>query len=118
MTLSDWLTHLENLHPKGQAGIELGLDRIRAVKTELGQAQHYPLITVGGTNGKGSTCAYLEKIIGKAGYRVGCYASPHLLAYNERVRVDGVPVGDEALCAAFARVEAARRASGVALTYF
>ncbi|MCL2525208.1 MAG: bifunctional tetrahydrofolate synthase/dihydrofolate synthase [Betaproteobacteria bacterium] len=118
MTLSDWLTHLENLHPKGQAGIELGLERIRAVKTALGQTQPWPVITVGGTNGKGSTCAYLEKIIGKAGYRVGCYASPHLLAYNERVRMDGRPVGDEALCAAFARVEAARRACGAALTYF
>ncbi len=118
VTLNDWLTHLENLHPKGQGGIELGLERIRAVKTRLGQTQHCPVITVGGTNGKGSTCAYLENILGKAGYRVGCYTSPHLLAYNERVRIDGVPVGDDALCAAFAKVEAARRASGVALTYF
>ncbi|HJW24359.1 MAG TPA: bifunctional tetrahydrofolate synthase/dihydrofolate synthase [Rhodocyclaceae bacterium] len=118
-TLSDWLAHLEGLHPKGQAGIELGLDRIRQVKDALGQVQHCPVIVVGGTNGKGSTCAYLEKIIAKAGYRVGCYTSPHLLAYNERVRIGGEPVDDEALCRAFARVEAARQtAGGVSLTYF
>lgn len=118
-TLADWLAHLEGLHPKGQAGIELGLDRIRQVKDALGQAQHCPVIIVGGTNGKGSTCAYLENIVAKAGYRVGCYTSPHLLAYNERVRVNGQAASDEALCDAFARVEAARQAAGnVALTYF
>jgi dihydrofolate synthase / folylpolyglutamate synthase len=117
--LDDWLGHLEGLHPKGQAGIELGLDRIRQVKAELGQNQHCPVIIVGGTNGKGSTCAYLENIIDRAGYKVGCYTSPHLQAYNERVRLNGKPVGDEALCAAFARVEAARlQAGNVALTYF
>lgn len=118
MTLHNWLSHLEGLHPKGQAGIELGLERICAVKAQLAQVQHCPVITVGGTNGKGSTCAYLEKIIGKAGYKVGCYTSPHLLAYNERVRVNGVSASDAALCAAFERVEAARLASGVRLTYF
>ena len=119
MNLSNWLSHLEGLHPKGQAGIELGLDRIRQVKAALGQNQHCPVITVGGTNGKGSTCAYLENIIDRAGYKVGCYTSPHLLAYNERVRLNGRPVGDDALCAAFARVEAARLAAGnVTLTYF
>ncbi|WP_265948418.1 bifunctional tetrahydrofolate synthase/dihydrofolate synthase [Dechloromonas sp. A34] len=118
-SLEDWLTHLEGLHPKGQAGIELGLDRIRKVKTALGQVQHCPVIVVGGTNGKGSTCAYLESIIGHAGYKVGCYTSPHLLAYNERVRLNGRPVDDAALCAAFARVEAARQQAGdIALTYF
>ena len=119
MTINDWLAHLESLHPKGQAGIELGLDRVRQVKAALGQAQPCPVIMVGGTNGKGSTCAYLENIILRAGYRVGCYTSPHLLAYNERVRLNGKPVGDDQLCAAFARVEAARQAAGnVALTYF
>lgn len=119
MNLTDWLQHLEDLHPKGQAGIELGLERIHQVKRALGQKQHCPVIIVGGTNGKGSTCAYLENIIDRAGYKVGCYTSPHLLAYNERVRLNGRPVGDDALCAAFARVEAARRAAGdVALTYF
>ena len=118
-TLEDWLRHLESLHPRGQAGIELGLERIRLVKQALGQTQHCPVITVGGTNGKGSTCAYLENIIAHAGYRVGCYTSPHLLAYNERVRVNGRPASDEALCAAFARVEAARHLAGdIRLTYF
>ena len=116
--LSDWLAHLEGLHPKGQTGIELGLDRIRQVKDALGQSQHCPVIIVGGTNGKGSTCAYLETIIDRAGYKVGCYSSPHILAYNERVRLNGRPVEDAALCAAFAKVEAARQVSGVALTYF
>ena len=118
-TLSDWLAHLEGLHPKGQGGIELGLERVARVKAELHQRQSCPVIIVGGTNGKGSTCAYLEAIYGAAGYRVGCYTSPHLLVYNERVRVDGASVDDAALCAAFARVEAARLAAGsVALTYF
>lgn len=119
MTKDDWLQHLEGLHPKGQAGIELGLDRIRQVKAALGQRQHCPVIIVGGTNGKGSTCAYLENIVDRAGYKVGCYTSPHLLAYNERIRLNGKPVDDAALCAAFARVEAARlQAGNVALTYF
>ncbi len=118
-TLADWLAHLEGLHPKGQAGIELGLDRILRVKEALGQTQHCPVIIVGGTNGKGSTCAYLANIIDRAGYKVGCYTSPHIQHYNERVRLNGRPVSDEALCAAFARVEAARQAAGnVALTYF
>lgn len=119
MTKQDWLAHLESLHPKGQAGIELGLGRIRQVKEALGQVQHCPVIIVGGTNGKGSTCAYLENIIDRAGYKVGCYTSPHILDYNERVRLNGKSVDDAALCAAFARVEAARQAAGnVALTYF
>jgi dihydrofolate synthase/folylpolyglutamate synthase len=118
-TLNDWLAHLEGLHPKGQAGIELGLERILQVKAALGQTEFCPVITVGGTNGKGSTCAYLENIIDRAGYRVGCYSSPHILRYNERVRLNGVPVEDAALCAAFARVEEARvQAGNVALTYF
>ena len=118
-TLADWLVHLEGLHPKGQAGIELGLDRIRQVKEALAQTQHCPVIMVGGTNGKGSTCAFLESVIARAGYKVGCYTSPHLLAYNERVRLNGCAVSDTALCAAFSRVEAARKLAGdVALTYF
>jgi dihydrofolate synthase/folylpolyglutamate synthase len=117
--LVDWLEFLESLHPKGQGGIELGLERVARVKAKLRQRQTCPVIVVGGTNGKGSTCAYLEAIYRAAGYRVGCYASPHLLAYNERIRVDGALVGDVELCAALARVEAARLAAGgVALTYF
>ena len=118
-TLSDWLAHLEGLHPKGQGGIELGLERVARVKAVLQQRQTCPVIVVGGTNGKGSTCATLDAVYRSAGYRVGCYTSPHLLAYNERVRIDGVPVDDASLCTAFGRVEAARLAAGnVALTYF
>ena len=113
-SLAGWLEHLEQLHPLGQAGIELGLERVRQVKDLLQQSQHCPVITVGGTNGKGSTCAYLQNILLRAGYKVGCYTSPHLLRYNERVRLNGVPADDAVLCAAFARVEAARQASGVA----
>ncbi len=117
--LDDWLAHLEGLHPKGQGGIELGLERVRRVKDVLQQKQRAPLIVVGGTNGKGSTCAYLEGIYAAAGYRVGCYTSPHLLSYNERVRVDGRPIDDATLCRAFAKVEAARqRAAKIPLTYF
>lgn len=118
-SLQDWLIHLESLHPQGQAGIELGLERVARVKAVLAQKQHCPLIIVGGTNGKGSTCAYLEAIYRAAGYRTGCYTSPHLLRYNERVRIGGAMVADADLCAAFSRVEAARREAGdVMLTYF
>ena len=122
-SLPDWLNHLESLHPKGQGGIELGLDRVGRVKAALQQRQSCPLVVVGGTNGKGSTCATLEAIYTFAGYRVGCYSSPHLLDYNERVRIDGVAVDDASLCAAFARVDAARQSAGemggeIALTYF
>lgn len=117
-TLAKWLAHLEALHPRGAAGIELGLDRVRRVKEALAQQQSCPLILVGGTNGKGSTCAFLERILLAAGYRVGLYTSPHLLRYNERVRIDGRPADDLAFCRAFARVEAARKATATPLTYF
>ena len=117
--LADWLKHLESLHPKGMDGIEPGLTRVLRVKAALGQAAFCPVIIVGGTNGKGSTCAMLEAIYRAAGYRVGCYTSPHLVEYNERVRLDGQAIDDARLCAAFARVEAARQATdGAALTYF
>ena len=116
LTLDGWLAHLEALHPHGSAGVELGLERVAEIKARLGQRQTCPLILVGGTNGKGSTCAMLERILLVAGYRVGLYTSPHLLHYNERVRIDGVAVDDAVLCAAFARVEQAR--GDVALTYF
>lgn len=118
-SLPDWLNHLERLHPKGQDGIELGLARVARVKAALQQRPWCPVVVVGGTNGKGSTCATLVAIYRCAGYRVGCYSSPHLLDYNERIRIDHVAVDDAALCAAFARVEAARLQAGpVALTYF
>src|SRR6185312_16414356 len=74
------------------------------------------VVTVGGTNGKGSTVAFLEAMLRADGTRVGAYTSPHLLCYNERVRIDGVDAGDDALVAAFERIEAAR--GDVALTYF
>ena len=115
-TLDDWLIHLEALHPKGAAGIELGLERVAQVSRALDQQRSFPVITVAGTNGKGSTCAMLASILGCAGYRVGLYTSPHLLAYNERVRIGGLAADSTELCRGFARVEAVRGAA--ALTYF
>ncbi len=111
--LTDWLEYIERLHP---ASIALGLERVNFVKERLGVSFAGPVITVAGTNGKGSTCAMLESILLAASYRVGLYSSPHLLAYNERVHLNGRPVDDERLCQAFERVEAAR--GGVPLTYF
>ena len=87
-----------------------------AVRRVLGARHNAPVISVGGTNGKGSTCAMLERILLSAGYRVGLYTSPHLIDYNERVRIDGRPASDEVLCASFAKVEAAR--GDASLTYF
>lgn len=113
ITLPDWLDYLDRIHPKT---IEMGLERVIQVKQALGLAPSFPMITVGGTNGKGSVCAMLQSILYRAGYRVGCYTSPHLLRYNERVRVNREQVSDEALCRAFAAVEAARGA--IPLTYF
>lgn len=112
-TLAGWLALLEQLHPKS---IALGLERVNEVKKRMGLQPGFPIITVAGTNGKGSTCAMLESILTEAGYRVGCYTSPHLLRYNERVRVACHDVEDEALCRAFSAVEAAR--GGTPLTYF
>jgi dihydrofolate synthase/folylpolyglutamate synthase len=112
-SLSEWLSYLESLHPKA---IELGLDRVERVRQKLNLSPTFPIITVGGTNGKGSTCAMLECILTEAGYRVGCYTSPHLLRYNERVRVAGVEVDDASLCQAFAEIELAR--GDIPLTYF
>ena len=114
--LGGWLAHLEALHPRGSAGIELGLDRVAEIKLRLGQTEFCPVILVGGTNGKGSTCAMLEGILLAAGYRVGLYTSPHLLAYNERVRINGRAASDAQLCMAFGRVEQMR--GDTALTYF
>ena len=115
-TLIEWLEFLEARHPQGADGIELGLERVNAVKQGLAQIEDCPLILVGGTNGKGSCCAMLESVLLSAGYRVGLYTSPHLLSYNERVRINGCSVSDEALCLAFARVELARGETN--LTYF
>jgi dihydrofolate synthase / folylpolyglutamate synthase len=117
LTLGDWLEHLERIHPQS---IAMGLDRVERVRRALGLAPDFPVITVGGTNGKGSCCAMLEAILHQAGYRVGCYTSPHLLRYNERVRVSLREASDEELCRAFARVEAARYGPDgeTLLTYF
>ncbi len=111
--LADWLARLETLHP---STIELGLDRARRVKDVLGLEPRFPVIVVGGTNGKGSTCAYLEAMLMAAGYKTGLYTSPHLLRYNERVRIAGVEALDTGLVRAFERVEAAR--GETLLTYF
>ena len=116
-TLADWLAYLELLHPKS---IEFGLERIGQVRYALGVHLSCPVITVGGTNGKGSTCAFLESIYQQAGYRTGLYTSPHLLHFNERARLNGVAADDAALLDVFAEVEAARCSfsPAVSLTYF
>jgi dihydrofolate synthase/folylpolyglutamate synthase len=118
-SLPAWLHYLEHLHPCGEAGIELGLDRARQVSEALRQRPFCPILTVAGTNGKGSVVAFLASILNAAGYRVGSYVSPHLFRFNERIRVHLRDADDDVLCAAFAEVERARRAAGgVFLTYF
>ncbi|MBL8448112.1 MAG: bifunctional tetrahydrofolate synthase/dihydrofolate synthase [Zoogloeaceae bacterium] len=112
-TLDGWLALLEAR--TGQT-IQLGLERVARVRDRLGLTSNALVITVGGTNGKGSTCAMLEAIAVAAGYRVGVYTSPHLLRYTERVRLAGQEVAPESLTAAFGEVEAARE--GLPLTYF
>jgi dihydrofolate synthase/folylpolyglutamate synthase len=113
LSLDDWLTRLESLHPKA---IEMGLDRVSQVAHRLGIRFDCPVITVGGTNGKGSTCAMLEAMLLQGGYRVGLYTSPHLLHFNERARINGELASDEALCASFEAIESVRQE--VSLTYF
>lgn len=115
VTLSDWLEYIERQHPQS---IAMGLERVNVVRDALGLKPDFPVITVGGTNGKGSACRFLEAILKQAGYRTGIYTSPHLVHYNERVRVDGVDAADADLVRAFAAVESARARAGVALTYF
>ncbi len=113
-TLDDWLAYLEQLHP---SAIDMGLDRSRQVARQLGLTRPAPrVITVTGTNGKGSTCAFLAALLQAQGLKVGVYSSPHLLRYNERVQVQGEQASDAQLCAAFTAVEAAR--GGITLTYF
>lgn len=112
-TLDDWLAHCERLHPKN---IELGLDRVKAVADRMGLRFECPVITVAGTNGKGSTCAMLEAIALQAGWRTGVYTSPHLVHFEERCRVHGEIVQPADLVPHFERVEQARE--GVSLTYF
>jgi dihydrofolate synthase/folylpolyglutamate synthase len=112
-SLAGWLKYLETLHPKP---IALGLERVHTVYARLAIAPACPVITIGGTNGKGSTATFLERMLGAGGYRVGLYTSPHLLAYNERVRIAGNDAGDAELCEAFAAVEQVRQ--DTLLTYF
>ena len=116
--LTEWLSYIEGLHPKS---IAMGLDRVLHIIKRLQLTPNFPIITVAGTNGKGSTCALLEGIYIKEGYQVGCYTSPHLLNYNERVRINGIEVTDEQLCKAFETIDDARvdeDQSIVQLTYF
>ena len=112
-SLDAWLDHISSQHP---ATIALGLDRVAEVWKRMALPGLPPVVTVGGTNGKGSTCAMLERILLEAGYRTGLYTSPHLLRYNERVHVNGSDASDDVLVESFERVEAAR--GDVALTYF
>jgi dihydrofolate synthase/folylpolyglutamate synthase len=114
--INTWLRYIESLHPKS---IAMGLERVKQVIARLKLQKNFKVISVAGTNGKGSTCAMLEQIYTQAGFAVGCYTSPHLLRYNERVRINGIEVSDEALCVAFSAVETARKSEEVvALTYF
>ena len=113
MNLDDWLAHCERLHP---VTIDMGLARVQTVADRLGLKFDAPVITVAGTNGKGSTCAMLEAILLEAGYRPGVYTSPHLVHFEERCRVKGEIAQREALVPHFERVELAR--GDVTLSYF
>ncbi|MDD1624351.1 MAG: bifunctional tetrahydrofolate synthase/dihydrofolate synthase [Methylococcaceae bacterium] len=113
-SLKDWLDWQESLHP---LAIDMGLERTAQVYHALNpDCIKPPTITVAGTNGKGSCIAYLEAIYRAQGYRVGAYSSPHILKYNERIKIDGKPVSDELICEAFARIESVR--GNTSLSYF
>ncbi len=113
-TLAQWLSWQETLHPDK---IDMGLERVRDVADIMGLHHPAPVtVTVAGTNGKGSSVAFLAAILRGAGYRVGTYTSPHVFRYNERVVIDGRPVADDLLCDAFTRIDAAR--GNTSLTYF
>lgn len=112
-TLPQWLDYLESLHPKT---IDLGLERVRQVAQRLEIELDCVKIVVGGTNGKGSTCAMLEAMLLAAGFKTGLYTSPHLIDFNERVRLNGELASDADLVAQFQAVEAAR--GDTSLTYF
>ena len=114
-TLAEWLAWQETIHP---VEMDLGLSRTRMVHEALrgAGAPPFPIVTVAGTNGKGSTVAFAQALLTAAGARTGTYTSPHLVAYNERIRIDGEPVPDGPIMAAFDRIDRAR--GGVTLTYF
>jgi dihydrofolate synthase / folylpolyglutamate synthase len=113
--LASWLDYLLAIHP---TEIDMGLTRVASVARTMGLTQLAPakVVTVAGTNGKGTTCAYLESILSLAGYRVGVYSSPHLIKFNERVRINGEDASDKELVAAFEAIEAAR--GQTSLTFF
>jgi dihydrofolate synthase/folylpolyglutamate synthase len=113
-SLGEWLSYLEQLHP---SAIDMGLERSRQVAQQIGLRRPAPrVITVTGTNGKGSTCAFVASLLQAQGLKVGVYSSPHLVRYNERVQVQGVEATDEQLCEAFEVIEKAR--GEISLTYF
>jgi dihydrofolate synthase/folylpolyglutamate synthase len=116
-TLEDWLAHCERLHP---TAIDMGLERVRTVAQRMAIRFDCPVITVAGTNGKGSTCAMLECILGQSGYRTGLFTSPHLVHFEERLRLLGQSVNATDLVAGFAAVERARGLNGevISLSYF
>lgn len=113
-SLDEWLAQLAGGHPRA---VDLGLDRVRTV-AETMQLAHPPCMTwiVGGTNGKGSTVAFIESLLAEQGLSVGAFTSPHLVRYNERIRVDRSMAHDDAIVAAFAAIDAARGA--ISLTFF
>lgn len=112
--LDQWLSHLETLHPQP---IDMGLDRVQTVANQLALAPSQAIqIIVGGTNGKGSTCAMLEAILLAAGYKVGLYTSPHLVHYNERIRLNGENASDELIVRQFAYID--QRREDISLSYF
>lgn len=123
--LAEWLAHCQRLHP---VGIDMGLERVAAVAQRMGLSMGCPVVTVAGTNGKGSTCAMLEAVYTQAGFRTGVYTSPHLVHFEERCRVAGESVTAEVLLPGFERVERARLGQGplplgdvggvLTLTYF
>jgi len=115
-SLPGWLSYIETLHA---TPVALGLERVGEVAQRMSIDITCPVVTVAGTNGKGSTCAMLESMLRHAGYRTGLYTSPHLTRFNERIRIDAAEAGDEVLVAAFGAVETARTSGDpVALTYF
>ncbi|HDM8190276.1 TPA: bifunctional tetrahydrofolate synthase/dihydrofolate synthase [Vibrio harveyi] len=114
--LTMWLDYLTNLHT---SAIDLGLDRVQAVAQKANLTKPAPtVITVAGTNGKGSTCALMEAILLDAGYSVGVYSSPHLIRYNERVRINGVDAEDSKHCEAFDYIEKQRGEISLSLFEF
>lgn len=113
-TLNEWLAHLETAHSAGL--IDMGLARVNEVKQKMQLNPQCPIVVVGGTNGKGSVCAFLSQIYKQAGFKVGTLTSPHLIRFNERIAIDTQPVSDQTIINAFERIENAR--GEISLTYF